>query len=182
MSGRGIRERHLNEVYHVMSNRNFNGEISTGPDMMHPLAEAVKTGIPGIANAAVVSFGEQTLFTAGDKRIKRATITSSPGLFDIFTFTVLHGEANTLNDPSSVVLTRATALALFGREAVVNETIQLNNSRSAVVKAVVADMPRNGTLQFDAILPFNTSSPKVQEAAREWVNCSNRVFIQTHAE
>ncbi|MFA6609089.1 MAG: ABC transporter permease [Candidatus Paceibacterota bacterium] len=31
-----------NTTYHVMANRNFNGEINTGPDMMFPLAAAAK--------------------------------------------------------------------------------------------------------------------------------------------
>ena len=55
---------HYNNIYHVMSNRDFNGEITTGPDMMYPLPKAAKMAFPEIENAAIVSFGETTLFTA----------------------------------------------------------------------------------------------------------------------
>lgn len=35
-------------VYHVMSNRDFNGEINTGPDMMYPLPKTAKANFPEV--------------------------------------------------------------------------------------------------------------------------------------
>ena len=164
-------------IYHIFCNRNFNGEISTGPDMMYPLASALKADFPEVQHAAAVNFGETTLFSHGEKKLNRSTITASPELFDVFTADFISGSKAALSDPDAVVLTESTARALFNQVNVVGQTIRVNNGRDAVVKAVVKDVPRNSTLQYEAVIPYNPSSERVLEASSDWVNCSNRVFL-----
>src|SRR5690349_5717876 len=43
-------------IYHVYCNRDFNGNITTGPDMMYPLAKAATTNFPEVKEATIVSF------------------------------------------------------------------------------------------------------------------------------
>ncbi len=174
--------KHYDSVYHVMCNRDFNGEINTGQDMMYPLPKAAKASFPEIEHAAIVSFGETTLFTVGDKRLNKGTLTVSPEFFDIFTYEPLQGNLSAaVKDPDAVILTESTARALFGNINVIDQPVEVNNHRTAYVKAVVKDAPRNSTLQFDGIIPFNPSSPDIIKSETEWVNCGNRVFFQTHA-
>lgn len=169
-------------IYHVMCNRDFNGEINTGQDMMYPLPKAAKASFPEIEHAAIVSFGETTLFTAGDKRLNKSTLTVSPEFFDIFSYEPLQGNLSTaVKDADAVILTESTAKALFGNVNVINQPVEINNHRTAYVKAVIKDVPRNSTLQFEGIIPFNPSSPDIIKSETEWVNCGNRVFFQTHS-
>ncbi|KIC93642.1 ABC transporter permease [Flavihumibacter solisilvae] len=165
------------DIYHIFCNRNFNGEISTGPDMMYPLAAALKADFPEVQHAVAVNFGETTLFTSGDKKLNRRTITSSPELFDVFTADFIQGSKAALSDPDAVILTESTARALFNQVNVVGQPIRVNNGRDAIVKAVIKDVPRNSTLQYEAVIPYNPSSERVLEASSDWVNCSNRVFL-----
>jgi predicted permease len=172
--------RHYNNIYHVMSNRDFNSEINTGQDMMYPLAKAAKENFPEVEHAAIVSFGDNTLFSVGDKRINKNTLQVSPDFFDVFSFDVVQGNvAAAVNDADAVILTESTAKALFGNTNIIGQPIEVNNRRTAFVKAVVKDLPRNSTLALDAIIPFNSSSPEIKEAENEWVNCGNRVFFKT---
>ncbi len=168
-------------VYHALSNRNFNGEITTGPDMMYPLARAAKSAFPEVEYATIVSFGETTLFSVGDKRLNKNTITVSPDFFQVFSFEFLQGSPASVTDPDAVILTESTARALFGNSHVVGEAVEVNNNRTAYVKAVIKDVPGTSTLQFDGIKPFNPSEPYIKEAEEDWVNCNNRVFLKTHA-
>lgn len=169
-------------VYHVMSNRDFNGEINTGPDMMYPLPKTAKANFPEVEKATTVSFGETTLFTVGDKRINKNTITVSPDFFDVFSFETLAGNtATAVANPDAVVLTESTAKALFGNTNVVDQPVELDNNRTAFVKAVIKDPSRNSTLTFEGIRFFNPSDPRVQESENDWVNCGNRVFFKTVA-
>lgn len=166
-------------TYHVMSNRNFNGEINTGPDMMFPLPAAAKAAYPEVENAAVVSFGEKTIFTVGEKILTKNTLTTTTDFFKIFSFDFLEGDASVINDPDAVTLTQSTARSLFGNGNAFGRTVKINNDRNAVVKAVVKDIPAGSTIQFDALIPFNPSSPQVIADQNEWVNCGNRVFLTT---
>jgi putative ABC transport system permease protein len=174
--------KHYDTIYHVMCNRDFNGEINTGQDMMYPLPKAAKASFPEIEHAAIVSFGETTLFTSGDKRLNKSTLTVSPEFFDIFSHEPLQGNLSTaVKDADAVILTESTAKALFGNVNVINQPVEINNHRTAYVKAVIKDVPRNSTLQFEGLIPFNPSSPDIIKSETEWVNCGNRVFFQTHS-
>lgn len=167
------------DIYHVKINRNFNGELNTGDDMMYPLSKAAKSTLPEVEYATHITFGENTLFSAGDKRLNKNTVTVSPDFFSVFTFEALQGNPGAaVQDPDAVVLTESSARALFGHSNVVGEEIKVNNQRTAVVKAVVRDVPGNSTLQFDAVIPVNPSAQNIREAEDDWVNCNLRVFFK----
>ncbi|MGE5108545.1 MAG: ABC transporter permease, partial [Sphingobacteriales bacterium] len=170
------------EIYHVMANRNFNGAITTGPDMMYPLPKAAKINLPEVEYAAVVSFGETTLFTAGDKKLNRRTLTTTSDFFKIFSFNFLQGSSLAIDDPDAVVLTESTAKALYGNSNIIGQPVKINNNRTAYIKAVIKDVPGNSTLQFDGLIPFNPSSEAVKASENEWVNCDNRIFFKTRGE
>ncbi|MBZ5855830.1 ABC transporter permease [Flavihumibacter profundi] len=165
------------QVYHVMCNRNFNGQTTTGPDMMYPLPEAAKSAIPEIEHAAIASFGETTLLSHDDKRLNKNTITVSPEFLDIFNYEFIEGNAAAVKDPGAIILTESTAKALYGKTNIYNQPILINNGRTAFIKGVIKDVPQNSTLQFEAIIPFNTSSPQIKESENDWTNCGNRVFF-----
>lgn len=168
-------------IYHAMCNRNFNGEITTGPDMMFPLAKAAKAKLPEVQHAAVVSFGENTLFTTGDKKLRKKTITTTDDFFNIFSYDFIAGSPLAIKNPDALILTESTAKALFGNSNVIDQPLKINNGRTAYVKAVIKDVSRNNTVQFDAVIPFNLSSPQIKEQENEWVNCNNRVFVKTQS-
>lgn len=172
--------KNYDNIYHVMCNRNFNGEINTGQDMMYPLPKAAKAAFPEIANSAIVSFGNTTLLSVGEKRINKQTLNVSPEFFEIFTYATLQGNAaQAVKDPDALILTESTAKALFGNANVVGQQVEVNNGRTAIVRAVIQDAPHNSTLQFDGLIPFNPSAPNIKESENDWVNCGNRVFFKT---
>lgn len=168
-------------TYHVMSNRNFNGEINTGPDMMFPLARTAKASLPEVENAAVVSFPNRVIFTVGDKILTKNALSTTTDFFNIFSFDFVEGDASAIQDPDALIFTESTAKAFFGNTPAVGKTVKVNNDRNAMVKAVVKDIPAASTIQFEALIPFNPSSKSVQDAEQEWVNCGDRVFITTRA-
>jgi putative ABC transport system permease protein len=167
-------------IYHLLSNRNFNGEIQTGQDLMYPLAKAAKATLPEVEYATNVSFGETTLLTVGDKRLNKNTITATPDFFKVFSFETIHGNTETaINDPDALIVTESTAKALFGHSNVIDQQVELNNNRTAYIKAVLKDVPLNSTVQFEGVIPVNPSSDFIKDAEQEWVNCGYRVFFKT---
>jgi putative ABC transport system permease protein len=164
-------------VYQIFANRNFNGEVSTSPDFMYPLVGAMKATLPEIQYAATVSFPGSTLMGNGDTRINKTTLTVSPDFFDIFSFDFVKGNKEVLKDPDAIVMTETTAKAVFGSTDVIGKEVRINNGRNAIVKAIIKDVPRNSTVQFDGLIPFNPSSPEIKQQENEWVNCSYQVFL-----
>lgn len=171
-------QKHYEDIYHVYINRDFNGEITTGQDMMFPLPSAAKAAIPEVEAAAVASFPGNVLLTVRDKKLNRHSITTTPEFLDIFNYEFLEGTPAALKDPDAILITESTARSLFNRINVVGETIKLNNDRSMVVKAVLKDPARTSTVQFDLVQSFNQSSDWVKNASNDWVNCGNRVFFR----
>ncbi|MBC6489886.1 ABC transporter permease [Flavihumibacter stibioxidans] len=171
-------QKHYEDIYHVYINRNFNGEITTGQDMMFPLPSAAKAAIPEVEAAAVASFPGDVLMTVGDKKLNRRSITTTPEFLDIFNYDFLEGTSAALKDPDAILITESTARGLFNRINVIGETIKLNNDRSVVVKAVLKDPVPASTVQFDLVQSYNQSSDWVKNASADWVNCGNRVFFR----
>lgn len=164
-------------IHHVMVNRNFNGEINTGSDMMFPLPAAAMSSIPEVEKASVTGFPSTVLLTVGEKKLNRQSVTTTPEFLDIFTVEFLEGEPAGLQDPDGILVTESTARSLFNRINIVGEAVKLNTDRTVYVKAVVKDPARTNTVQFDLLQSFNPSAQWVKEAQSDWVNCGNRVFF-----
>jgi ABC-type antimicrobial peptide transport system permease subunit len=171
-------QKNYKEIYHTYANRNFNGEISTGPDMMFPLPKTAKQLFPEIKKGAVVSFGETMLMTVGDKKINRQTITVSDDFFDMFNYDFIQGNIASTKNPNGIVLTESSAKALFNSTDIMGKSILLPQNKTVIVSAVVKDPAPASTIKFEGVLNFNLIPEEVKRNETEWVNCGNRVFFQ----
>ena len=172
-------QKHYNNIYQVMANRDFNNQIFTDPNMVLPLALAVQTNIPQVKYAVVTTHEQETYLANGDNKLKKQGFTVSDHFFDMFTTKFIEGNAATaLSDPSSIVLSQSAAKALFGDEDPLNKVLKTDNHQNVKVTAVVADMPANTTLNFDFIRPFNYSDSDTKRSMTQWVNSSWQVFVQ----
>lgn len=166
-------------TYKLLANRDFNNQVFTDENMVFPLSKELKEKIPQIKKSVVTTHQQPLVLTYNDVKIKKQGYTVSEQFFDMFSWKFIRGNASTaIADPSSIVLTRSTAKAIFGDADPLNKILKTNNGRDAKVTAVVEDPPGNSTFQFDYVLPFNYSDPNVQQAMTEWTNSSWTVFIQ----
>jgi putative ABC transport system permease protein len=82
------------DIYQVMANRNFNGEIITDNDMVFPLASYLAGAYPQIKKAIAASGKEpHVLSNNADKKLNKDGLTVSPGFFDVFSFEFVYGNA-----------------------------------------------------------------------------------------
>jgi putative ABC transport system permease protein len=90
--------------------------------------------------------GEHLLVT-GDKSIVQ-TGTSAEYTFPlIFGYHFLSGTAQSMRDPNTAVISRSTALALYGTEQAVGKTFKYENRRPFTVGGVYANQPENSSLK-----------------------------------
>jgi len=168
-----------NNIYKIIANRDFNNQVFTDENMVLPLAKTLQERLPQIKNAVVTTHRQPRVLTNDDLKLKKQGYTVSEHFFELFTWNFIEGNAATaIADPSSIVLTKSTAKALFGNEKAINKVLKVANDETAKVSAIVDDPPGNSSFQFDYLMPFNYSDPAVKRSMTEWTNSSWNVFIQ----
>src|SRR4030095_5072462 len=124
------------------------------PGVMGP---AIQAEIPGIANTCRSSEGETSLlFGIGNKSMYASGKFVEPSLFNMFTLPFVQGDAkNAFTQLYSLVITEKTARKFFGSDHdVVGKTVRIDNKQDYVISGVLKDIPRNASLQFEWIAPF----------------------------
>jgi putative ABC transport system permease protein len=102
----------------------------------------------------ITTFGRANFSASGtDRKVHDPFTVTDQGFMDIFDFQVIHGSrTNALREPNTVVITRSTAMKLFGQTNVVDKTI--SNDRDAQlfrITAVLEDFPKNSHIQANML-------------------------------
>src|ERR1700760_867129 len=95
------------------------------------------------------------LFTNGDVKIGRRCIWASSQFTEMFTFKMEEGSASAIADPTTAIISRSFATALFGKTDPMGKTFMRNNKQSFKVGGVYEDFPRNNTFyDVSIVLPW----------------------------
>ena len=144
------------QAYRTMVKSAQNGIVETGQATCLPLADAIKRDVPEVKYVAQADFGSQHSLMSGDQKLYSKGMFAGEDFLKIFRYPLLQGNAeDVLKQPASIVLTRSTAIALFGHTDPVNKTIRLDNLHDVKVTGVLADLPGNSSLSFDYLIPFS---------------------------
>ena len=112
----------------------------------------LKSHMPSLRPIARLSVGTDVVIRIGQVDWLGHIMWADPEFFDIFRFPVVQGDLlSALHRPDAVVLTRSTALHLFGRDRVVGETFEVDHAHTMRVAAVVQDPPANTHFDFSLI-------------------------------
>ncbi len=96
---------------------------------------------------AMTLWAGQHLLVTGDKSIAR-TGTSAEYTFPlIFGFHFLSGTAESMRDPNTALISKSTAMALYGTENAVGKTFSYENRRPFTVGGVYANQPANSSIK-----------------------------------
>jgi putative ABC transport system permease protein len=167
------------QAYQVRFRYSDNGTIRSQPMMCIPLAAALKNDIPEVAHTAMGwGPGDDQLFV-GNKHITAVNMTAGAEFLQIFQFPLIAGSAaDALKDRYSLVLTESTAIALFGTTDVLNRQVR-RWGENLRITAVMKDLPKNSSMQFQFITSFSVmeSGGWVKAAVTNWNDC----FFQLYA-
>lgn len=165
-------------ISQVMVHRNFNGEINSDIAVVYPLAREMSARLPEVSHAVTTSYRETHILTNRDTKLKKGSYSVSQDFFKVFEYRFLKGTpSGAINTPHSIVLTQSTADALFGKEDPMGKTLLVDGNENYKVTAIVGDVPSNQTLQFDYIIPFDESTPYLQNSLTDWENCFSQTFV-----
>ncbi len=129
------------------------------------------------AQTAMTLWAGQHLLVTVDKSIAR-TGTSAEFTFPlIFGYRFLSGTAESMRDPNTALISKSTAMALYGTENAVGKTFKYENRRPFTVGGVYADQPANSSLKdIDFFISMNNEETNGLRNLDNFENHNCRIF------
>lgn len=142
-----------NRIYRVYIKGRHERIISRTPD---PLGPAIAEAFPDLQT---VRFRSDRKKIGTEDRAFRAKLGFvDPDFIDIFSFSIIHGDAaNALQDKYSALITEETAQKYFNKANPVGELLPIERGeeiQNYTITGIVKNVPKNSTIQFDVLLPF----------------------------
>ena len=167
------------DIHLVEMNQVYVGTMHTSSATPGPLGPAIQNKIAGLKYVVRTEQVGETLTRYNEKVIYQKSIYTDPDFFNMMTFPAMEGDpAAALRDGSAVVLTQSAVRRLFGAGTALGKTILLNNSYPLKVGAVIRDVPRNSSIEFDLVLPFTLFEKNNLAWINDWNSCSPQTWVQ----
>lgn len=99
-----------------------------------------------LSQTAMALWADQRLLVSGEKSIVQKGTSAEYTFPLIFGFHFLAGTAESMADPTTALISKSTAIALYGTEQAVGKTFKYENRRAFTVGGVYADQPKNSSL------------------------------------
>ncbi len=153
---------HHKNIYRLNEVQKFPGMVASQKVglSMFPMAKTMKNEFPQILQYTHIRWYNKYQVTFNDQRLfLPQAFAVDTSFFNLFDFPLIKGDrATALQQPNSVVLTESTARKLFRNADPLGKTIVHYSTDTVLFKVtgVVADVPENSQLQFDALVSFNT--------------------------
>ncbi|HEY5747022.1 MAG TPA: ABC transporter permease [Chryseolinea sp.] len=165
-------------LYRVMENQKYtDGRIYTFAATPGPMAPFIKEKYPEIEKATRFTWEVNNLMQVDDKTFYEMGRYVDQDFVEMFSFPFAKGNmATALKDKNSVVITEKMAKKYFGDEEPIGKVLLMNTKRSFTVTGVLKDIPRNSSIQFEYLLPFEVFWDD-NTWLHEWGNNNIRTFL-----
>jgi putative ABC transport system permease protein len=174
-------------IYRVKVNIKVNGTVYTTPASPPNLAGAALQEIPAVEYAARMTIDNaKRLFSTKENDYKLSVLNVDPSYLKIFSYHYIYGDASSaLNEPNDVLLTSSAAKKLFGDENPVGRSVKWDNRKELKVTAVIEDLPKNQTIQFDALQTwafFEGEDPSVKDYGWGMITCETIIKLKNKSD
>ncbi len=164
------------QIYMVTTDIKDNtGNFTRFPETPPPLAEALEAQIPQVEH------GFHFLYLYGGRSIaneavsfKEMGIAATAEFLDVFNFRLISGTKEELDVPNSIFLSQSLADKIFPDANPVGQELLYSENQVLVVKGVFKNVPRNSSLQFDFLIPYQIE----YGISEEWWQLSDATFIK----
>ena len=152
------------DTFHANTERIYRVYIKGRNERVHgvtpgPLGPALREAFPDMQT---VRFASRTGKIGTENRGFRAKLGfTDPNFLDIFSFPILQGDlSHALQDKYSALITERTAQKYFNNANPIGEALPIENRgeiQDYTIAGIVKNAPKNSTIQFDVLLPFEQS-------------------------
>ncbi|MEJ6472790.1 ABC transporter permease [Pseudoalteromonas piscicida] len=150
------------------------GKESSG--LPYPLADAIKTDFQQVVESVRVQ-PLRGMLKKETIRFNELLLFVEPAFLTLFDLTYIHGNADSLSKPFSVILSERKAKKYFGHTDVIGETFQLGEDRLLTVTGVFKQWPKNSHLSAEVLIPFDSFLQLAEANIKDlskitlWDNC-----------
>jgi len=154
------------------------GNASRFPETPPPLAAALEEQIPQIETGFrfLYLYGGRIIET-DERTFKEEGIAASPEFLEVFNFRLISGMAKELDEPNSIFLSQSLADKIFPDGYALGKEVLYKDNQVLVVKGVFKNVPRNSSLQFNFLIPYEIEDG----ISEEWMRLSDATFIKVAA-
>ena len=170
----GMYNNHLN-------NATKKEEFFTGQIIMMPLGKALNTQYKDLfTHVAMTDYKSGSrLFNYGDKTVSGIALTAQADLPAMFGFRMLRGNAGATKDPSTIIIARSLATALFGNGDPVGKNVKVDNVLDYRIGGVYTDLPKNTTFNgLQAVLPWDNAANGYRRDNNDWQDHCGHLFVE----
>ncbi len=119
-----------------------------------PLASSLASEFPEIIRASRYSyFHDGMLLKVGDQQLMEQGAKVDSSFFNMFDFTFKEGSLHNF-EGNKIILTESTADKYFPDKNAIGKILSINQEETYLVAAVLEDVPKNSSFQFDFVIPF----------------------------
>ncbi len=165
-------------LYKIKDRQTYDGQTFTFDATPGPLAQGIKTEIPGIKNTARSTWGDNLLFSLNDKTIyEQGNFVDAPFL-TMFQLQFIKGNAkDAFTQLYSLVISETMAEKFFGTTDVIGKTLKVDNRQDYAITGVFKDIPENVSFRFHWLAPF-----KIFEDKNTWLTQWGSNGVLTYVE
>lgn len=169
--------KNADNIARVIFKANINGENVNEAVVMAPVAQTLKNEFPEVVDATRlkrIATSKITVKTKTYRDVKATYVDTN--FFDVFTLPIIKGNAvNPLDEPNTIVLTKAMANKYFGNIDVIGKTLYINNSEQPFkVTAFIDKVPENSHFHFDVFISMKGN--KLANSA-SWTNSDFHTYL-----
>ncbi|WP_298504011.1 ABC transporter permease [uncultured Maribacter sp.] len=171
------------KIAQVYQSQAFNGRIDTGPAIPLPLEPALRDGYAdNFKHIMMASWTQDSYIKYKENSISRPGNYMQPVAPELLNLEILKGEKDGLREINSIMISKSTADALFGKEDPIGKILKISNQYDLNVTAVYQDIPFNNTFNStDYIIPWDNyvaNREWIKNSLDHWDNNSFQMFVQ----
>jgi putative ABC transport system permease protein len=172
---------HYGRIAQVLQHQTFNGATGTEHSIPRPLEMALLNEYGSdFQYLSMATWTGDHILSSGEQKITASGNFFQADFPEMLSLKMLKGTRRGLKGPSSILLSAATAEALFGDKDPVNQPVRIGGDIDAIVTGVYEDLPYNTTFNNLAFMAswelFVNSEEWVKGAADQWGNNSFQLF------
>ncbi|MEO6330181.1 MAG: ABC transporter permease [Ginsengibacter sp.] len=163
-------------IYRIGSALHSEDGVNYSKGVGFPVANGIRLDFPQIKEVASIFKSEEqvTIEEAGQpaKKFNEPNFYfAEPQFFNMFSFGWLAGSpATSLKDPTSAVLTRATAEKFFGDwKSAIGKTFKRHNDELYTVTGILQNVPVNSDFPLNVVVPY-AASRQMKDNIGDWVS------------
>ena len=167
-------------LYRIRENQKYDTYVATFGSTPAPMGPVMQQEIPGVANTCRIAAWKTKLITIGDKSMYAFPNYADASLFSMFTFPFIQGNPGTaFTQLYSMVITQSTKKKFFGDEKnVIGKTVRVDDKQDYIITGVIKDIPKNSTVQFEWVAPFQIWWNENKSWAQSWGNNDIDTYVE----